>query len=185
MIFLVNNLKILILSCIFFLLFSCNNLDKKDNDCNGNTRREVKLLIDDKSSEINFIAISSKIDSLQNIDVIVTKKDTPRLAQEKQVYSITAKVDEVDRKPDGDIHIRLKDGDNYLICEIPNPNCAFTKNTAWKSMYQTCLDFVIANDITDKNVTISGVAFVDINHHYKRKQSKNNMELHPVLSITF
>lgn len=170
---------------LFILLFSCNKTSKIDDDCNGNTRREVKILIDDQANDINFSVINSTIDSLQNIEVIVPEKETPRLDVEKQVYSITATVDKVDRKPDGDIHIRLTDGTNYLIAEIPNPNCEYTKNTTWKTTYESCLAFVNAYDLEDKTVKISGVAFIDIDHVYKRKQAKNNIELHPVLSIEF
>ncbi|MFN5982186.1 MAG: hypothetical protein ACK476_18210 [Fluviicola sp.] len=167
------------------LLFSCNKTSKIDDDCNGNTRREVKILIDDQADEINFTPIFSSIDSLQNIEVIEPDKETARLSVEKQVYTITASVDKVDRKPDGDIHIRLTDGTNYLIAEIPNPNCEYAKNTLWKTTYEDCLAFVNATDLEDKTVKITGVAFIDIDHHYKRKQAKNNLELHPVLSIEF
>jgi hypothetical protein len=81
---------------LFFILivvFSCNKTSKIDDDCNGNTRREVKILIDDQADEINFTPIFSSIDSLQNIEVIEPDKETARLSVEKQVYSITATVD--------------------------------------------------------------------------------------------
>lgn len=178
-------MKLLTHLFILTVVFSCNKTSKIDDDCNGNTRREVKILIDDQANDINFSVINSTIDSLQNIEVIVPEKETPRLDVEKQVYSITATVDKVDRKPDGDIHIQLTDGTNYLIAEIPNPNCEYTKNTTWKTTYESCLAFVNAHDLEDKTVKISGVAFIDIDHVYKRKQAKNNIELHPVLSIKF
>lgn len=34
-------------------------------------------------------------------------------------------------------------------------------------------------------IGLIGVAFVDIDHHYARKQADNNLELHPVFDIHF
>jgi hypothetical protein len=101
------------------------------------------------------------------------------------VYTVRCVVEEVDRKRDGDYHILLKSGDKYLIAEVPNPECDYAAGSAYVSQFRTSLEFVESNDLEGKEVEITGVAFVDIDHHYGRKQADNNIELHPVLRIRF
>ncbi|MGL4598768.1 MAG: hypothetical protein ACRCYO_14725, partial [Bacteroidia bacterium] len=104
---------------------------------------------------------------------------------EKKVYTVTATVVEADRKRDGDWHILLKDGDHYLITECPNPGCEYAEASTYLSTYERINTFIKDNHLEGKTVTITGVAFIDIDHHYKRKQAKNNLELHPILDIHF
>ncbi|MGL4599871.1 MAG: hypothetical protein ACRCYO_20275, partial [Bacteroidia bacterium] len=104
--------------------FAACKKGKKDPDaCNGNTRREVKLLIDPAVSLVDTTPISTTIADLEKLDVSEVKSSTERQDAEKKVYTVTATVVEADRKRDGDWHILLKDGDHYLITECPNPGC--------------------------------------------------------------
>lgn len=178
-------MKLFYILSLCILAFSCNKNDDQDDSCNGNTRREVKILSDSDASLINLNPILSTIDSLENINVQEPEKDTPRMEVEKQVYSITAKVDKVKKEPDGDYHVRLVSGDSYLIVEVPNTYCEYVQNSPFKDIYQTIRNFIQQNELEEKTITVTGVAFVDIDHHYKRKQAKNNIELHPLLDIHF
>jgi hypothetical protein len=40
-------------------------------------------------------------------------------------------------------------------------------------------------ELAGKTVTITGVGFIDIDHRYPRNAAKNEMELHPILDISF
>jgi hypothetical protein len=178
-------MKFLQIIFITALIVSCNKNDEQDDSCNGNTRREVKILSDTEASTIDFNPIKSSIDSLGNIQVSEPDRDTPRMAVEKAVYTVTAVVDKVKKEPDGDYHLRLKSGEIYMIVEVPNTYCEYVANSTFLETYKTVRSFVQQNDLEGKTVTVTGVAFVDIDHHYKRKQAKNNLELHPLIDIHF
>lgn len=53
--------------------------------------------------------------------------------------------------------------------------------------YIKVIEFIKQNEdnLEGKSITITGVAFIDIDHYYKRNQAENNMELHPILDIKF
>lgn len=169
---------------LVFIFISCGDKEH-DDSCNGNTRREVKLMIDAAAANVDTNAVVISLEDLGNLSVPEVKKETERQEVETKLYTVTATVDEVDRKHDGDYHIRLKEGDHYLICEIPNPGCEYAISSGKINDFIRTRNFVEGSDLEGKTVTITGVAFVDIDHHYKRKQAKNNIELHPVLDIHF
>ena len=175
-------MKLFLLILLPIFIISCHK-GTYDN-CNGDTRREVKLLIDGASSEINFSPIVATIDSLENISATEPHSDTPRMSVEKQVYTVTGEVQKVKRYHDGDYHVRLKVGDSYINTEVPNPDCKYLANSTRKDLFRDIVSFIQTNDLEGKTVTVTGVAFIDINHHYKRKQAKNNIELHPILDIS-
>lgn len=180
--------KIILFSLISVIYISCNSKGKNNpQSCNGNTRREIKICTDSKSELISLISEKSTIGDLGNISVpLKVKSETERLDLELRVYEITGKVDKCKKEHDGDYHIRLIDSDgNYIICESANPDCHYTKNSKFISQIIEVRDFVKSNEIEGKTVTITGVAFIDIDHVYARKQAKNNIELHPILKITF
>lgn len=168
---------------------ACGKSDNKEDDsCNGNTRRDVKVLIDDAVSEIDTIPILTTIDSIGNIEVIEPKKETPRQAIEKKTFTVTGTVDKVKQYRDGDYHIKLIDeNENYIITEVPNPGCEYAQESAYLSTYITVRDWIESreDELEGKTVTITGVAFIDIDHYYKRDQAKNNIELHPILKISY
>lgn len=167
------------------LNFSCQKGKKNPDACNGDTRREVKLMTDEKSSEVNFVSDTTTIKALGELVVPEVKTDTERQNAEKQLYTVRCKVDKVKREHDGDFHIRLVDGEEYLIAECPNPNCSYAHTSPLLDRYREVYFFVENNHLEGKEVTVTGVAFIDIDHHYKRKQAKNNMELHPVIFISY
>lgn len=142
-------------------------------------------MTDEKSAEVNLVPETTTIKTLGELTVPEVKTDTERQEVEKQLYTVRCKVDKVKREHDGDYHIRLVDGEDYLIAECPNPNCSYAQASPLLDRYRDVYFFIENNYLEGKEVTITGVAFVDIDHHYKRKQAKNNMELHPVVFISF
>lgn len=171
------------------LFLSCKKKGKNNPEaCNGDTRREVKLCTDENSALIDTNSIHTTLKFLGDISVPdETKSETARYPLEQKTYTVTAKVDKLKKVFDGDYHIRLIDGEeNYLITESSNPNCDYAATSKFLTQIKQVREFVEANEKTleGKTVTITGVAFVDINHG-KRKQAKNNIELHPILKISF
>lgn len=176
----------LFLFCCLLFCVSCRDKGKNNPEaCNGDTRRAVKLLTDVEAAQIDTIPVLSSVADLNAFAVPDVKSETGRQQVEMKVYTVTAEVDKVKKERDGDFHIRLVDGDNYLITECPNPECDYAQGSAYAAVYERVRSFIEANDLEGKRVTITGVAFVDIDHHYKRKQAKNNIELHPILAIRF
>jgi len=134
---------------------------------------------------VDTTALFTTIEDLGALDVPEVKSSTERQDVEKQVYTVRCLVEEVDRKRDGDYHLLLRSGDKYLIAEIPNPECDYAAGSPYHAQFRNAYDFVESNDPEGQVVEITGVAFVDIDHHYARKQAENNLELHPVLRIRF
>lgn len=175
----------LILALFIFAFFSCKKGKNNSKSCNGDARRDVKLMLDVLAAEIDTVPVVTTIEQLGALTVPEVKGETERQGIEKQVFRVRCVVEEVDRKMDGDYHILLKSGDKYLIAEIPNPECDYASASPYVSYFRSTLEFVESNDLEGKEVEITGVGFVDIDHHYARKQADNNIELHPVLSIRF
>ena len=94
-------------------------------------------------------------------------------------------VDKQSKKWDGDYHLRLKSGSDYMIVEAANPGCDYAASSPYLSTFEKVYQFIEDNDLEGKEVYVTGVAFADIDHGYKRKQAKNNLELHPILDIHF
>lgn len=172
-----------------FSLLCCACARKGDNNpeaCNGDTRREVKLMTDSRSLLVDTVPEFITLESLGNLVVPDdVKSETDRLDLELKSYTVRAFVEEVDRKHDGDYHLLLKSGEKYLICEVPNPDCDYASAASWNSRYKSVVEFIESNELEGRYVYITGVAFVDIDHHYARKQADNNLELHPVFDIHF
>jgi hypothetical protein len=177
----------LLLIVIVTAMLACKHKGKHNsNACNGDTRREVKLLTDSRALTLVYTPIVTTIDSLGAIVVPNVKTSTLRLDLETHIYTVTGIVNKVKKEWDGDYHIRLKSNSgNYIICEVPNPNCEYATNSKHLTEYNNVIDFIKTNNLEGKTVTITGVAFVDIDHYYSRKQARNNLELHPILKIKF
>lgn len=142
-------------------------------------------MTDAEANQIDTAVTETTIEALGELDVPEVKKETTRQPVEMKVYRVYCLVDKVKRERDGDFHIRLKSGDNYLIAESVNPECDYAADSPFLAQYRTVREFINSNDLEGKYVYVTGVAFVDIDHGYKRKQAKNNIELHPVLDIHF
>ncbi|MBC7864506.1 MAG: hypothetical protein IAF38_16140 [Bacteroidia bacterium] len=171
------------------ILFNCKKKGKNNIEaCNGDTRRDVKVCIDALTSQLDTHAVFTTITSLGELSVPDVNSETGRLDLEKKIYTVKCKIDKASKERDGDIHIRLVEGDNYLIAESANPECDYATGSIYVAAYKKVRDFLTIKDLDvleGKEIYITGVAFVDIDHGYKRKQAKNNIELHPILDIHF
>jgi hypothetical protein len=178
---------LLLLLSVSFVIASCKKKGKKNSEaCNGNTRREVKIMTDASATAVDTTAIFTTIENLGELEVPDVNDETKRQEMEKKTYTVKCVVDKLKKERDGDIHLRLKSGDSYLIAESANPDCDYAANSKYLDCFKKVRGFLKENeDLEGKEVYITGVAFVDIDHHYKRKQAKNNLELHPILSIHF
>jgi hypothetical protein len=180
--------KIGVVSFLVLLAVACGKGKNNPDACNGNTRRPVKVCIDDRVSEIDTIPVFATLDSLGKMTLPEVGWKTGRQDLELRTYTVRAKVDKLSKERDGDYHIRLEDGNkNYLICEAPNPGCEYAKQSPYLNHYIRVRDFISQHKKTleGKTVTLTGIAFIDIDHYYKRKQADNNLELHPILDIRF
>ena len=170
-------------------MISCKKGKNNPRSCNGSsTRRDIKILTDEEASQIDFQPIDISVEDIGNLDVPEAKKKTVRQDVEKSVYSITATVHKVSKHRDGDWKIKLTDGnDKYINCESPNMGCEYIKESSFFSEMQSARSWIETNidSLLGKTVTITGVAFIDIDHRYPRNAAENELELHPILDIHF
>ncbi|MDG1331554.1 MAG: hypothetical protein P8P74_04445 [Crocinitomicaceae bacterium] len=186
--------KVSILPLLFIALLSSivfiQSCKKNDPDsCNGkNTRREIKLAIDDAASEIDITPISISVEEIGQLSVDEVEKTSERQAIEKKVYTITAKVHKLSKHRDGDWKVKLTDEDDkYINCESPNPGCEFVGTSVFLNNIQSVREWIETNkdNLVGETVPITGVAFIDIDHKYPRNAADNELELHPILDIHF
>lgn len=178
---------IIVLIWGILLMHSCKKNDP--DSCNGkNTRREVKLGIDAAASDIDLNPISISVEEIGNLSVGEVDSDSERQSSEKKVYTITAKVHKISKHRDGDWKIKLTDGDDRFVnCESSNPGCEFIGTSVFLSNITTVRQWIEDNkeSLVGETVTITGVAFIDIDHRYPRNAADNEIELHPILDIHF
>lgn len=171
------------------LFLSCNKGKNNPKSCNGeSTRRSVKILTDDKVNLIDTNAVVLTVAEIGALTVPEVDKHDPRQSVEQQVYTITAKVHKVSKHRDGDWKIKLVDDqENYINCESPNMGCEYILNSPFFGEMKSSRDWIEEHqeELEGKTITIKGVGFIDIDHKYPRNAAKNEMELHPILSIEF
>jgi hypothetical protein len=65
--------------------------------------------------------------------------------------------------------------------------CQFIENSTYFDQMEKVRKWIEENqnDLEGKVVTITGVAFIDIDHKYPRNSAENELELHPILSVKF
>lgn len=171
------------------LIIACNKGKNNPESCNGeNTRRAIKICVDDDTPTIDTIPVVTDVISFGQIEVPEADKESPRLAAEKQVYTITAKVHKLSKHRDGDWKVKLTDGnDHFVNCEAPNMGCKYIEGSIFYGQMNTARQWIESNkdDLVGKTVTITGVGFIDIDHKYPRNAAENEMELHPILEISY
>ena len=178
-----------ILWITLFLSVTLVNCSKKGRNneqaCNGNTRRPVKICTDESVNMIDTNIVDISVLDFGELEVPIVDKETPRQSVEMQVYRITGIIDKVKRYRDGDYHIRLTDGhDNYVITEAANPDCDFAFSSVFIEKFREIESLIETSNLQEGDtISVIGVSFVDLDHHYKRKQAKNNLELHPILKL--
>lgn len=167
----------------------CKKGKNNPDSCNGSsTRRDVKIAIDDLASSIDTIPIITNVDSIGSIEVPEANSDSKRQEIEKRTFTITAKVHKLGKHRDGDWKVKLTNGnDQYINCESPNMGCSFIGNSIFYNKMQQVRDWIEdnKNDLVGRTVTITGVAFIDIDHKYPRNAAENELEIHPILDIHY
>ncbi len=174
---------------LLFILASCNKGKNNPNACNGSsTRREVKLTTDDQASQIDTNQIIIGVKEIGELSVPEIDSEDSRQEVEKKVFTIRALVHKVSKHRDGDWKVKLTDEeDHYINCEAPNPGCEFMVDSRFESEISEVRHWLDehAEDLEGKVVEISGVGFIDIDHRYPRNAAENEMEIHPILRISF
>jgi hypothetical protein len=112
-----------------------------------------------------------------------------RLAAERGVYTVAATVVQYKLEGDGDYHVVLRDGNQTMIAEIPEP--AFCKESHWHEQITTARQefsarYKASNRFRYVNAPalVTGVLFFDFPHG-QAGVAPNAVELHPVLAITW
>lgn len=174
---------------IGLIISSCSKGKNNDNACNGkNTRRAIKLAIDNEAENINLEVITTTVDSIGSIEVPEIDKDSERQDVEKHVYSITATVHKLSKHRDGDWKVKLTNGeDQFVNCEAPNMGCSFITSSIFFAEMEEARQWIEdhQDEIVGKTVTVTGIGFIDIDHKYPRNAAANEMELHPILDIHY
>ncbi|NOQ73623.1 MAG: hypothetical protein GQ574_16575 [Crocinitomix sp.] len=175
--------------CGLALIFSCAKGEDDSDSCNGkNTRRDIKIAIDANAIEIDTIPILTTVNEIGLLDVPESDKNSERQAIEKKVFQITAKVHKISQHRDGDWKVKLTDeNEQYINCESPNLGCEHISGSIFYSQMLESRKWILENktDLVGKTVTITGIAFIDIDHKYPRNAAENELELHPILDIHF
>jgi hypothetical protein len=170
-------------------LLGCKKGKNNPESCNGkNTRREVKLAIDEAAFQIDVTPIKTTVDSIGSFSVVEIDSDSKRQEIEKKVFSITATVHKLSKHRDGDWKVKLTNGqDQFINCESPNMGCEHVGASLFETELSAVRTWIEANkdDLVGRTVTIVGVAFIDIDHRYPRNAAENELELHPILDIHF
>ena len=172
-----------------FMFISCNKGKNNPESCNGkSTRREVKLATDSLNNLISYSPIDIGVKEIGELEVPEVSKEDGRQEVERRVYRITAEVHKLSKHRDGDWKVKLTDGeDHYINCENPNPGCEYAKSSPNYDSFKNVRDWIDKNkdELVGKVVTITGIAFIDIDHKYPRNAAENELELHPILKIEY
>jgi hypothetical protein len=181
--------QILLITLLVIGNSSCKKGKNNESSCNGSsTRRDVKLVIDPAAMEIDTIPIVATIDSLGSLDLPEADSDMERQEIEKHIFTVTGLVEKVSKHRDGDFKIKLMDEDeNFLNCESPNIGCEYIGPSPYIEKFKVVREFIEANkdDLEGETLTITGVAFIDLDHKYPRNAAPNEIELHPILNVSF
>ncbi|MFT5778369.1 MAG: hypothetical protein ACI837_001325 [Crocinitomicaceae bacterium] len=182
--------QVLKLTAIFILIslssFDAYTQENGDNKCNGKARRSIKLLADSLAHEIDTNRILISIKEYGELDVPKVSRTTPRHSSEKKVYTMRGSVTKIKRYMDGDYHILISDDyGNHVITEIPNPNCEYARDSPFRPIYEKWFHRMEEESFIElgDQLEVTGVAFIDLDHHIKRKQAPNHLEIHPILEM--
>ena len=191
---------------IFLLLlsasaaFACGNCTSTDPwSCFQSDRWPVKTLADSDAALINMAPVMYTIPGMQAIlrPAAADNNRDPdhRLFPEFTVFQIIAALKWATLAADGDLHMAIVDPNDSaktMVIELPDPACMTP------SMYQATLDLrnkiEAATGVQQPNTTqqympplpiiVTGVAYWDLAHG-QADQAPNNLELHPLLDVSF
>ena len=144
----------------------------------------MKTLTDKDSKRVNFKPTDTTVAKLAAIPIheIPYPEDRRIEPEELQVYRVRARLLEVRRERDLDLHLIIADLDDpnvRMIAEIPAPEC--TTGSGHEDDYRRARSVALP---LNRNAVIElvGVAFFDFLHD-QPGGAKNGIELHPMLSV--
>jgi hypothetical protein len=115
----------------------------------------------------------------------------PSRGYARHVWELVAQIVEYKLEANGDIHLILFDGGDYMIAKLPSPACVPKRSRKRRAIVSTRRIFESScGPVTDRwqflgaVVTITGVGFWDYPHG-QRGHARNYAELHPVTGIRF
>jgi len=101
-----------------------------------------------------------------------------RLAFERNVYTVTAKVTKVIHADDGDLHLVLSSGRDHMIAKAPDADCDTNATLHYRKAIALARDLVRVC----ARARITGVVFFDFKHG-QTGVAPNAIELHPILGF--
>jgi len=167
----------------------------------GTERSAVKHLSDPAATLVNLTPVSITIDSLlslpySNHEILFHGNNLFRLPDEYRTYIIKVYPKCWSLENDNDYHLVCCDSfyKRTFIAEIPDPNCTESIRSGHSEEFRSCrrqIDSIQFVTFRGRNffrfrfyLLITGVLFHD-KIHKSLGQSKNGIELHPVLSIGY
>ena len=158
-------------------------------DCGGQERWVVKTLTDPESHEIDLK--HSKPSSIAKIagtkvplNPMQVKDD--RQDMEKQLLTITCKIDAVNKEDDEDLHLVLHDGGETMVGEIVFPCCPDVidghRRALLEKPFKQFGPFRANQEFKKHTWEVTGVVFVDFAHG-QTGMLPNCIELHPIVDI--
>jgi hypothetical protein len=150
----------------------------------GYDRWPVKTLNDRDRDRVNLTPVDATVAALGAIQIhqIPYPNDRRIQPEELKVYRVRARLMEVRREQDSDLHLIIADLDKptmRMIAEIPLPDCA--RGTGHEGDYRRAR-LVLSTISPGAVIEIVGVGFFDFLHDAKGG-AKNGVELHPVLDV--
>jgi hypothetical protein len=159
----------------------------------GTERWPVKTGTDADVGAIDTVnAQATTIEALTALPEPSVKPQDRRVAPvETTVYEVSATLTEFLTEKDSDHHLVLDDlANHHMIAEIASPDCAGGNDPLRPALVaaRAAFDahFIHKSGSPRVPVTVRGVGFFDLKHSRpQRGVAPNNIELHPVLAISF
>ena len=167
--------------------------------CVGEERWQVKTLADTEASKVDHTLIDKTVAEMTalprpaKVDAALPRTSPTELTSYRIKGTLTLYKEEADQ----DYHLvlhDLNDDDITMIVEIPDPQCVSTQSPVLQQITKAREAFAeqfknVGKDMhsTKIPVTVTGVGFFDIDHGGvgQTGHAPNNIEIHPVLNITF
>ena len=158
-------------------------------DCGGKERWVVKTLTDQESHDIDLKkSTTTTIAKIADMDVPFNPKQAKddRQDMEKQLLTITCKIDRVIKEDDEDLHLVMHDGDESMVGEIVFPCCPDVIDAHRRKLFERPFKqfhpFRQGQAFKDHTWQVTGVVFVDFPHG-QTGMLPNCIELHPIVDI--
>lgn len=150
----------------------------------GYDRWPVKTLTDKDSKRVDFRSVKITVSQLAAIPIHeIPYPDDHRIAPEEfHVYDVRARLVQLRKEQDQDLHLIIEDLDHpdvRMIAEIPSPAC--TAGTGYEKKYSKARA-IVRSLPPGAEIELIGVGFFDFIHD-QTGGAKNGIELHPVLGV--